>query len=167
MVKGKRPQQMNMWQRRYLKAAVLNVGKNGDKEGSKDRVRKSLINLFKKLPWTQGTDLEYSFQPTKFKQKEHLDLMFRLVKQAFRFRFPKEDLLDNATAIIPEVAASKNSRQLLTGPTSLPTASQIESLIEKNVSSLYFIIKIFNRLNLLSKIQFKRTGAAFSLAPNR
>ena len=49
MVKGKKPQQMNMWQRRYLKAAVLNVGKNGDKEGSKDRVRKSLINFFKKL----------------------------------------------------------------------------------------------------------------------
>jgi hypothetical protein len=90
--------------------------------------------------------------------------MFRLVKQAFRFRFPKEDLLDNATTIIPEVAASKNSRQLLTGPT---TASRIESLIEKYVSSLYFIIKIFNGLNLLSKIQFKRTGAAFSLAPNR
>jgi len=78
---------MDVWQRRYLKAAVLEIGKEENQEGVKEKVRSLLMGLFKKLPWMAGSQRTATFDPSDFTQKQHLDLMFRLAKQAFQIRF--------------------------------------------------------------------------------
>ena len=39
-------------------------------------------------------DKNSSFQPAKYKEKAHLDLMFLLIKQAFAIRYPNGQLIE-------------------------------------------------------------------------
>ena len=80
-------------------------------------------------------DKNSSFQPAKYKEKAHLDLMFLLIKQAFAIRYPNGQLIE-IPVVNPEVSISTNCRQPLEGP-QLPTANHLETIIQENVSYLY------------------------------
>lgn len=124
---------MDVWQRRYLKAAVLEIGKKGDEEGLKEKVRSLLMGLFKKLPWGTGSLRTATFDPSDFHQKQHLDLMFKLAKQAFTIRFPNEKFIED-TRLQPQAVKTTNiCQQLEGGSLNIPSAEHLENLV-----SLYF-----------------------------
>ena len=60
-------------------------------------------------------DKRSSFQPVKYKEKAHLDLMYLLIKQAFPIRYPNEQLIE-IPVVNPEVSSSSNCRQPLEAP---------------------------------------------------
>ena len=60
--------------------------------------------------------------------------MYLLVKQAFAIRFPNEALIENLV-VHPQVSATSTCRQPLDGA-QLPSATDLEQLIQENVSLL-------------------------------
>jgi hypothetical protein len=120
---------MDVWQRRYLKAAVLEIGKKGDEEGHKEKVRSLLMGLFKKLPWGNGSQRTATFDPSDFYQKQHLDLVFRLAKQAFQIRFLNEKLVENNQSQPQAVRTTNICQQLEGGSLNIPSANQLENLV--------------------------------------
>ena len=72
-------------------------------------------------------------------QKQHLDRMFLLVKQAFSYRFPDQNLIVDAVSITSnEPSHVATIRQPLLG-SGVPSADQINTLIERNVQVLNFL----------------------------
>ena len=88
------------------------------------------------MPYEAGLkERDFSFDPSDYKQKAHLDLMFLLVKQAFALRYPNELLVGNPD-VNPEVClSSRNTRQPM-DRREVPTAAALESLIHENVPEL-------------------------------
>lgn len=87
------------------------------------------MGLFKKLPWGNGSQRTATFDPSDFNQKQHLDLVFRLAKQAFQIRFLNEKLVENNQSQPQAVRTTNICQQLEGGSLNIPSANQLENLV--------------------------------------
>ena len=88
------------------------------------------LTLPRKLPFTTGCDPSFTFDRMVSKQKQHLDLCYKLVQQAFSIRFPDGSFFKEPIA--PSIANPKTSRVQLK-PASFPSMNEMEKMFDKRV----------------------------------